>query len=60
MDKFLIKAFIMIATLVGLYYLMSPYQNCIRNFEAQGEYDNPDDKLLLRNVAIKYCKGHSW
>jgi|MDTG01.1.fsa_nt_gb hypothetical protein len=50
----------MIATLVGLYYLMSPYQNCIRNFEAQGEYDNPDDKLLLRNVAIKYCKGHSW
>ena len=51
--SFLIKVVIVLVAIVGLYYLMSPYQICMRG---------KDNLLGLQNFqATEYCrKDTSW
>jgi hypothetical protein len=56
MNKNLITILVVIAVLVGLYYLISPYQNCYRNILA-GSNATAGDKVY----AMQECSyTKSW
>jgi hypothetical protein len=67
---FLIPALIIIAVLVGVYVFISPYQNCIRNYEQIKLSQDSDDyynsgnidakRGHLRKHAMRECKSYSW
>ena len=49
MNRQLTNILIIIAVLVGLYYWISPYQNCMRESIARdGEYAENDPDVILR------------
>ena len=61
MPKNLITILIVIAVLVGLYYAVSPYQNCYRNYianyKAHGKQITPKRKV----TAMQECSyTKSW
>ena len=58
MDKNIKIALLIITALVGLYYFISPYENCIRNYKSQ--FSEEWDKVEVSSFAMHYCKGHSW
>ena len=68
MDKNLKNALIIIAVLVGLYYLISPYQNCMRDFKSTSNtnldksWHEPKYKIELHLWAQERCgkKGFAW
>jgi len=62
MNRNLINILIVIAILVGLYYVISPYQNCYRNYIAKLGASGFDNKTASAKVtAMQECSfTKSW
>jgi len=61
MNKNLITILIVIAVLVGLYYVISPYQNCYRNYAANVKARGYDMTPSAKVSAMQECSyTKSW
>jgi len=62
MDKNLKNALIIIAVLVGVYYFVSPYENCVRDYKltVDKSWHEPKYKARLNVQAQNSCSRISW
>ena len=66
MNKNLKIALIIIVILVGLYYFISPYQNCMRSYKSPSNsnvnesWHKPENKSELHTFAIRSCENLGW
>ena len=66
MDKNLKNALIIIVILVGLYYFISPYQNCMRSYKSPSntnlneDWFKPKYEIELHFNALRTCEGLPW